>query len=96
MNYTNLVQAIAQQQITTTLKMKLKSPILEKKITWMMDASDSPSIWNIWANQVSLNDQTRLAVLVSSGHLKYVWGVAMVNNPETELPTCVSCSNDGI
>ena len=96
MNYTKLVQAITQQKITTTSKMKLKSPTLKNKITWMMDASDSPNIRNIWVNQVSNDEQTWFAMLVSSGHLKYVRGVIMVNDPVTELPTCVSYSGDGI
>ena len=96
MNYTNLVQAIAQQPFTTTSKIKLKTPTLENKIIQMTDASNIQSPWNIWANQVSNNNQARFAVLVSSEQLKYVRNVFMVNNPVTKLPTCVSCSGDGI
>ena len=76
--------------------MKLKLPTLKNKITRMMDALDSPNIWNIWVNQVSNDKQTWFAMLVSSGHLKYVRGMVMVNDPVTELPTCVSYSGDGI
>ena len=96
MNYTNLVQAIAQQRITTALKMKIKSPTLEHKIARIMDASNTPTVCSIWANQVSLNKQTLFAVLVSSGHVKYVQHVVMATNPDTDLPTCVGCSGDGI
>ena len=61
-----------------------------------MDASDTPTVRNISANQVSLDEQTRFAVLVSWGHLKYVQNVVMVTNPDNELPTCVGCSGCGI
>lgn len=72
MNYANLVQAIAQQQISTSSTMKTRSPDLENKISRMMDASDSPEIRKLWATQVSTNEQSRFAVLLSSGHVKCV------------------------
>ena len=96
MNYANLVQAIAQQQISTSSNMKTRSPDLEKKINWMMDASDTPSIQKVWATQVSSNEQTEFAVLVSSGHVKCVEHVIWTNDPLTDMSTCVGYSGDGI
>ena len=57
MNYANLVQAIAQQRISTSSNMKTKSPDLEHKINWMMDTSDTPANQKVWATQVLLNKQ---------------------------------------
>ena len=96
MNYTNLVQAIVQQWISTSSNMKTSSLDLEHKISRMMDGSDTPAIRKVWANQVSLNKQTQFAVLVSSGHIKYVQHVIWTTNPPTGLPTCIGCSGDGI
>ena len=96
MNYTNLVQAINQQRIATNSKMKLKSLTLGKSIAQMTDPSTSPRHQKIWATQVSIDDQARFAVLVPSGPMKYVRGVVMVNNPISDEPTAVNCSDNGI
>ena len=96
MNYANLVQAIAQQRISTSSTMKTRSPDLENKISRMMDASDTPDIRKLWSTQVSTNKQSQFAVLVSSGHVKCVNHVIWTTDPSTDMPTCVGCSGDGI
>ena len=96
MNYTNLVQAIAQQQISTISNMKTRSPDLKHKINRMMDPSDTPAIRKVWATQVSLNKQARFVVLVSSGHVKCVEHMIWTTDSSTNIPTCVRCSGDGI
>ena len=96
MNYTTLVQAIAQQGIASNSNMKLRSPTLEKRILNMMEASTTPTKRETWAHQVSVDKHARFAVLTPSGKIKYIRAVVLVNNPDSDNITAVGCSGDGI
>ena len=96
MNYKTLVQAISQQGITSNLNMKLKSPTLEKNISNMMEASNTPTKRETWAQQVSADEHTRFSVLTPLGIIKYIRAVVLLTDPATDEITAVGCSGDGI